>query len=238
MLLYIIRHGEPDYATDSLTERGILQAEAVGKRIAAAKIDRVFTSPMGRAKQTAEPACRLLGLSPTVENWTEEISEYIRIPLPDGSSKSVSSLQNTTFLENGNADIPFEKAVTCEAINQTRMAEILPVLRREGDAFLERLGYKYEKGVYRIIKPNEEKVALFCHAAFTRAWLSELLHIPVHIMWASFSYNHTGVTVIEFKNNENGITAPKCLTYSDVSHLYAHGPDTDYGYTASRYVSI
>ena len=37
MLLYIIRHGEPDYATDSLTERGILQAEAVGKRIAAAK---------------------------------------------------------------------------------------------------------------------------------------------------------------------------------------------------------
>ena len=61
LLLYIVRHGDPDYATDSLTERGILQAEAVGKRIAASKIDRIFSSPMGRAKQTAEPACRLLG---------------------------------------------------------------------------------------------------------------------------------------------------------------------------------
>lgn len=53
MLLYIIRHGEPDYTTDTLTERGWTQAEAVGKRIYDAKIDRIFSSPMGRAKQTA-----------------------------------------------------------------------------------------------------------------------------------------------------------------------------------------
>ena len=33
MLLYIVRHGDPDYSTDSLTQRGKLQAEAVGKRI-------------------------------------------------------------------------------------------------------------------------------------------------------------------------------------------------------------
>ena len=90
------------------------------------------------------------------------------------------------------------------------------------------LRYKYENGVYRIVKPNDEKVALFCHAAFTRAWVSTLLHIPVHIMWASFSYNHTGVTVLEFRNNENGITAPQCLPYSDISHLYAEGLDLFY----------
>ena len=62
MLLYIIRHGDPIYETDSLTERGRAQAEAVAKRLAASGIDRVFSSPMGRARQTAEPTCRLLGL--------------------------------------------------------------------------------------------------------------------------------------------------------------------------------
>lgn len=67
MLLYIIRHGEPDYTTDTLTERGRLQAEAVGKRMAASKIDRIFSSPMGRAIQTAEPACRLLNLPCNIE---------------------------------------------------------------------------------------------------------------------------------------------------------------------------
>ena len=39
MLLYVIRHGHPDYTTDSLTELGWKQAEAVGKRIAKSKID-------------------------------------------------------------------------------------------------------------------------------------------------------------------------------------------------------
>ncbi|MBE7063278.1 MAG: histidine phosphatase family protein [Ruminococcaceae bacterium] len=49
----MVRHGEPVYETDSLTDRGKLQAEAVGKRMFDAKIDRIFSSPMGRAKDTA-----------------------------------------------------------------------------------------------------------------------------------------------------------------------------------------
>ena len=67
MLLYIVRHGDPIYETDSLTERGKLQAEAVGKRIYDSKIDRIFSSPMGRAMETAEPACNLLGIEKSIE---------------------------------------------------------------------------------------------------------------------------------------------------------------------------
>ena len=44
MLLYIVRHGDPIYETDTLTDRGRLQAEAVGKRIARTKVDRIFSS--------------------------------------------------------------------------------------------------------------------------------------------------------------------------------------------------
>ena len=67
MLLYIIRHGDPDYSTDTLTEKGVLQAEAVGKRLAATGIDKIYSSPMGRARLTAEPTCRLLGLECNIE---------------------------------------------------------------------------------------------------------------------------------------------------------------------------
>ena len=69
MLLYIVRHGDPDYTTDTLTERGLVQAEAVGKRIFDSKIDRIFSSPMGRAMETADPACRLLGLEKNIEEF-------------------------------------------------------------------------------------------------------------------------------------------------------------------------
>lgn len=99
------------------------------------------------------------------------------------------------------------------------------LIEQRGNDFLERMGYREENGVYRILRENNERVALFCHSVFARAWISVLLHIPLHIMWASYKYTHTGVTILEFKNNVNGLTAPQCLCYSDMSHLYSAGLD-------------
>ena len=228
MLLYIVRHGDPIYETDSLTERGRLQAEAVGKRMLASKIDRIFSSPMGRAMETAEPACRLLGLEKQIEPWTHEIESERLTPFPDGIMKSITKVQNTYYRENGNLSLSYEDSYKCQGINQSNMKSAVDYIEENGKKFLERLGYREEGDVYRILYKNEEKVALFCHAAFARAWLSVLLHVPIHIMWASFEYTHTGVTVIEFKNNENGVTAPRCLCLSDLSHLYAEGLDLRY----------
>ena len=225
MLLYIVRHGDPDYEKDSLTERGKLQAEAVGKRMFDAGIDRIFSSPMGRAKETADPACRLLNLEKNIEPWAHEVGDERMTPFPDGKLKSITFVQNTYYRENGNIDLPYDRSFECQGINQSKMDVAVKYIEEHGKEFLERLGYKEENGIYRILKPNEEKVALFCHSVFARAWLSVLLHIPLHTMWASFNYTHTGVTVVEFENNENGVTAPRCLCYSDVSHLYANGLD-------------
>ena len=225
MLLYIVRHGDPDYKIDSLTERGKLQAEAVGKRMYDAAIDRIFSSPMGRAMETAEPACKLLNLEKNIEPWAHEVGDERMTPFPDGKPKSVTFVQNTYYRENGNIDLPYDRSFECQGINQSKMDVAVKYIEEHGKEFLERLGYKEENGIYRIIKPNEEKVALFCHSVFARAWISVLLHIPFHTMWAGFHYTHTGVTVIEFENNENGVTAPRCLCYSDVSHLYANGLD-------------
>lgn len=228
MLLYIVRHGDPVYVTDSLTERGKRQAEAVGKRIYDSQIDRIFSSPMGRALETAGPACRLLGLECNIEEWTHEIGDERLTPFPDGKLKSITNVQNTYYLENGNIDLNYNEAFTCTGINESNIKSAVDFIEKHGNEFLERLGYKKENGVYKILRNNEEKVALFCHSAFARAWLSVLLHIPFHIMWSSFSYTHTGVTVLEFKNNPNGITAPRCLCFSDMSHLYAQNEDMIY----------
>jgi len=228
MLLYIVRHGEPDYVTDTLTENGIIQAEAVGKRIAASGINVIYSSPMGRARQTAAPACRLLGLPCNIEEWAHEVEDERLTPYPDGKLKSISVIQNTVYRENGNILLPYERAYECTAIDQTQMKTKVAEIERNGNAFLERLGYKEENGVYRILRPNEDKVALFCHTVFARSWLSTLLHIPIHIMWSGFVHNFTGVTVVEFKNNPDGYTAPRLLCYSDMSHFYGEGLSMTY----------
>ena len=231
MLLYIVRHGHPDYATDSLTERGWLQAEAVGKRLAATGIDQVYASPMGRARQTAEPTCRLLDLPCHIEPWAHEVQDERLTEEPYGKPTSVTMVQNTYYRENGGIDLPYDRAYEAVGFRRSGMKDAVAYIEEGGRDFLERLGYKEENGVYRILRANEDRVALFCHSIMARAWISTLLHIPIHMMWAGFHYTHTGVTVLEFRNNEDGFTAPKCLCYSDMSHLYAHGPDMHYDLT-------
>ena len=231
MLLYIVRHGHPDYVTDSLTDRGWLQAEAVGKRLAKTGIDQVYSSPMGRAKQTAEPTCRLLDLPCHIEPWAHEVQKERFTEEPYGKPTSVTMVQNTYYRENGGIDLPYDRAYEAVGFRSSGMKEAVARIEEGGRDFLERLGYKEENGVYRILKANDDKVALFCHSIMARAWISTLLHIPIHMMWSGFHYTHTGVTVLEFRNNEDGFTAPKCLCYSDMSHLYAHGPDMYYDLT-------
>ncbi len=226
MLLYIVRHGDPDYATDTLTERGHLQAAAVANRMRDSKINKVYCSPMGRARQTAEPTCKMLGLECNIEEWAHEIgNEDLYTPFPDGVPKSITKVQNTYYRENGMIKLSYEDTYTCPGINQAHMEDPVAYIEKNGYDFLERLGYKYEDGIFKITKKNEDRIALFCHAAMARAWLSILFRIPLHVVWASFAYTHTGVTVLEFKNNENGVTAPQCLCFSDLSHLYAAGLD-------------
>ena len=225
MLLYIIRHGEPNYEKDCLTERGWQQAEAVGKRLFDSGIQQIYASPMGRARETAAPACRLLNLPCQIENWAHEVEDERLTPFPDGKLKSVSLIQNTYYRKDGAVDLPFDKAFEAPGFSTSHMDTAVARIAQGGREFLERLGYKEENGVYRILRENEDRVALFCHTVMGRAWISQLLHIPIHLMWAGFQITHTGVTILEFKNNENGITAPYCRAFSDMSHLYAAGLD-------------
>lgn len=225
MLLYIVRHGDPDYETDTLTKRGEAQAEAVGKRLFDSGINRIFSSPMGRARMTAEPLSRLTGIPVETEEWTHEVGDERLTTYPFGERRSISVLDNDLFRRDGDIDLPFERAFESAALRETDMKSALSYISENGRDFLCRLGYKEENGVYRIVSPSEDRVALFCHSVFARAWLSYLLHIPLHMMWADFIYTHTGVTVLNFENHDSGYTAPRCLCYSDMSHLYKEGLD-------------
>lgn len=55
MIFYYIRHADPIYDPDSLTPLGLRQADAVGKRLAAHGVDRIFSSTSNRAVMTAKP---------------------------------------------------------------------------------------------------------------------------------------------------------------------------------------
>lgn len=81
-ILTIIRHGMTEGiekgmlqgSTDSpLSQRGRRQAEITARFLSSRKIDACFTSPLGRARETAEIICRSIGLTPVI---LEDLREY------------------------------------------------------------------------------------------------------------------------------------------------------------------
>ena len=45
MVIYFIRHGDPNYEDDCLTEKGVKQAELLAERVKNLKLDEVYFSP-------------------------------------------------------------------------------------------------------------------------------------------------------------------------------------------------
>lgn len=60
MLFFYVRHGDPTYNPDALTPLGRRQAEAVGRRLSAFGVDKIYASTSTRAIQTAQPAAEMM----------------------------------------------------------------------------------------------------------------------------------------------------------------------------------
>jgi probable phosphoglycerate mutase len=226
MLLYVIRHGDPVYDPDSLTEKGHLQARALAKRLAVNGLDKIYTSPLIRAQQTAQPTCELLGIKPEIADWTSEGHTWQEFTFEDpelgGSLNWCFHVQTTRYKTPAILALG-DKWYEAEPFCFTKAKEGYERIMRESDAFIEKLGYKREGMNYRVVRPNDDRVAVFCHQGFGTTWLSHLLSIPPVLYWSTFDMNHSSMTIIEFKNTKDGNTAPICLAVSDTSHIYAEG---------------
>lgn len=83
MNLYMIRHGQTAASRDNrfsgsadppLTPVGEVMAQAFANAYASLTWEAIYTSPMLRTRQTADPLCRRVGVQPIVEDGLKEIA--------------------------------------------------------------------------------------------------------------------------------------------------------------------
>lgn len=232
MLLFFIRHGDPIYTPDSLTPQGELQSSALAKRLALYGLNRVFVSSAVRAQQTAEPTCRLLGLTPEVLDWTTEHHCSANMMLRWEGKRSRWVWDIPHFIRRFNS--PEIRALGRDWATAPEFAEF-PFARemervdRETDAFLAGLGYEHDRAgcLYRAVRPNEDRVALFAHQGFGMVFLSSLLDIPYPLFSTHFDTGHSSMTVVWFKHTDE-FAYPRVIQLSNDSHLYRDGLPTFY----------
>lgn len=228
MRLLIIRHGDPDYEHDSLTEAGRREAELLAERIAKLDIKDIYVSSYGRAMETAGYSLKKMGREATkVCDWMQEFHGRCRRPNdpekehicwdwlpkdwtcePDYYDKDRWAMPKV--LKESNARAEYDRVV-CEF-----------------DRLLAEHGYEREGNIYLAKKPNNDTIAFFCHFGLESVMLSHLLGISPMILWHATAAPTTSVTTVYTEERTEGIASFRIQSYGDISHLYAAGVEPSF----------
>ena len=201
--LYLVRHGATannrakpprlqGRRTDPpLSDEGLAQARQTGKFLADSPLDAVYSSPLLRARQTAEAIAEPHGLA------VEVVEDLIEVDVGVWEGRDWDEIQR---------DDPeaYRGFMTDATVNPYLGGEDLTtVLARAKPAF-ERL---MEENVGRLI-------VVVAHNVVNRAYLAELIGMPL-ARYRSIPQDNCGLTLLRYRKGR-----VKPVTINAVFHLY------------------
>lgn len=201
--LYLIRHGETEWNaigrfqgwTDiPLSEKGLKQAELLGKRFEHGKIpvDAIYASPLIRAQQTAKPIAEATGLPVTLNEHFKEIN--------------YGEWDGMTFQE----------------LKATYGADFMRFMKEPhkftfpGDGSFELVTERVKLGLQEVLgEANKGKnIVLVSHGGIIRLTLFYLMGISPGL-YNHFWIDNTGISIYEIWDNGRRVLK----TLNDSSHL-------------------
>ena len=222
MKIIFVRHGHPDYVNDCLTTLGHEQAEKAAYRLENEGISEIYSSPFGRAYETALHTAQLLSKNVTKLDFIREIKwgssdgeEVYRDGHPWDTSLYAISRGYSLMDESWTKNKPFCNNVVFSEIER---------VAKQADEWLETLGYKREGANYRVIGENTNKtIALFSHGGSSSALFSHVLNLPFFYLCRAICPDFTSITVLSLSDEKDTLTAPMIELANDSRHIKGNG---------------
>lgn len=224
MKLLIVRHGDPDYSVDSLTEKGWREAEYLSERLPALEIKAFYTSPLGRAKDTASLTLRKMNRTAEECPWLREFSP--RIMRPDRRERCPITWD--WLPQDWTADERFYQPdgwYQSEILQEASVKQEYDWVTGSLDGLLSRHGYERDGHIYRAVRPNNDRIVLFCHFGVECVLLSHLLGLSPMPLWHGMCAAPSSVTTLVTEERRKGIALFRMSSFGDISHLYEHGEE-------------
>ncbi|MBR4360714.1 MAG: histidine phosphatase family protein [Clostridia bacterium] len=206
MRIIFVRHGEPDYARDCLTEAGHSQGRAAAERLRSEGITHIFSSPMGRAMETAEYTADALGLPIQVLDFMHEI----RWGSADGTRLFADGHPWDTANEliRRGVDLADPGWMAHPVFQGNLLLTEVPRVGDATDAWLEEMGYVRQGAAYRCVREQRATAALFCHGGSSTAALARMLHLPFPYLCAAVHLCFAGSLTLRLDSRPGSVCLP------------------------------
>ncbi len=198
--IYFIRHGETVWNTErryqgwtdiELSPVGLKQSELLGERFKNIKIDKIYVSPLKRARQTAEPMAKVLGIEPIISESFKEIN------FGEWEGGTVDELKEKygddfiKFFENP-AFYPFP-----------------------GDGSFKNVEKRMAQGLEKILVEDKGKsIAIVSHGGLLKILFLYIMGLPGDF-YRKVWIDNTAISLIEIFDNGK----PRLRTFNDIAHL-------------------
>ena len=90
MRILLIRHGDPDYENDTLTEKGRREAALLAEAAPYMNLGTCFVSPLGRAQDTAAYSLKKIGRTAETLDWLRSSLQAISCSMVDAENRETS----------------------------------------------------------------------------------------------------------------------------------------------------
>ncbi len=217
MRLIIVRHAEPDYVRDSLTEKGWREAELLSDRLSKLDVTAFYCSPLGRAKDTASLTLKKMNRTAEELDWLAEFRGKIRKGL------KISSCWDRLPLEWTDDDnyYSYDKWYKTRLMQSMNVENENKLVLNGIDELLKKHGYEHNGRHYSVLDSNHDTIVLFCHFGVESVILSHIFSCSPMVLWHNFVALPSSVTTLVTEEREKGIAVFRCQQYADISHLYA-----------------
>ena len=233
MKLIFIRHGDPDYSIDSLTEKGMREAELLSERVKNWKEDitKIYVSPLGRARKTCEYSLKKLGMEATELPWLKEFYYPTHHPEQNNEIHVPWDFYPGVWTEYPDS-YDLDKWMDLPLLSENDIRGEALYVYNSFDNLLKEYGFERKNNYYLTDGTGDGKTLVFyCHLGVSLLIIGHLLGISPFVLWHAVYVAPTSVTVLGSEERKKGEAAFRIQYMGDTSHLrFAGEPASKSGY--------
>lgn len=226
MRIILIRHGDPDYVNDSLTDKGVREASLLSDRIVKWDTDamRFYCSPLGRAQKTASYTLQRLNREAVTYEWMKEFAYKIDDPVTGRHGVPWD------FMPEYWTNIPemYDKEDWKKTDIYRSNPDLVPAYEEvcSGlDGLLKEYGYQRKNNYYLNTNGDakNDTIVIFCHLGITCVMMSHLIGISPALLFHDFYLAPTSVTILATEERQNHAAYFRVQVMGDTTHLLQGG---------------